>query len=72
MKQRSKWVGICAGVLGVTLSLAPLTAASASSNKAKHHSHVDQGIESQQRHVQGRQERADGLELGQHTPSRRR
>ncbi len=37
MQQRSKWVGICAGVLGVTLSLAPLTAASASINKAKSH-----------------------------------
>jgi len=29
VKQRSRWVGICAGVLGLTLALAPLTAASA-------------------------------------------
>lgn len=35
MRQRSRWVGICAGVLGVTLALAPLTAASAKSTKTK-------------------------------------
>jgi hypothetical protein len=33
VRQRSKWVGICSGVLGVTLALAPLTAASAKSTK---------------------------------------
>jgi hypothetical protein len=33
VKQRSRWVGICAGVLGLTLALAPLTAASAKSTK---------------------------------------
>jgi flagellum-specific peptidoglycan hydrolase FlgJ len=41
--QRSKWVGICAGVLGVTLSLAPLTAASATNHKAKNHSTSTKG-----------------------------
>jgi len=35
VKQRSKWVGICAGVLGLTLALAPLTAASAKNHKTK-------------------------------------
>lgn len=35
MKQRSRWVGICVGVLGLTLALAPLTAASAKSQKTK-------------------------------------
>jgi hypothetical protein len=35
VKQRSRWVGICVGVLGVTLALAPLTAASAKGNKTK-------------------------------------
>lgn len=37
MKQRSRWIGICAGVLGVTLALAPLTvtAASAANHKTK-------------------------------------
>jgi hypothetical protein len=35
VKQRSRWVGICAGVLGVTLALAPLTAASAKTHKTK-------------------------------------
>jgi hypothetical protein len=34
VKNRSRWVGICAGLLGVTLALAPLSAASA---KSKHH-----------------------------------
>ena len=34
MQQRSRWVGICCGALGVTLALAPLSAASA---KTKHH-----------------------------------
>jgi hypothetical protein len=33
MWQRSKWVGVGAGVLGLTLALAPLTAASAKSTK---------------------------------------
>ena len=33
MRQRSRWVGIGAGVLGLTLALAPLTAASAKSTK---------------------------------------
>jgi hypothetical protein len=33
VKQRSRWVGICAGVLGLTLALAPLTAASAKTTK---------------------------------------
>jgi hypothetical protein len=36
VKQRSRWVGICCGVLGVTLALAPLTAASANGHKPKH------------------------------------
>ena len=35
MRQRSRWVGIGAAVLGLTLSLAPLTAASAKSTKTK-------------------------------------
>jgi hypothetical protein len=35
VNQRSRWIGICAGVLGVTLALAPLTAASAKSHKTK-------------------------------------
>jgi hypothetical protein len=35
VKQRSRWIGICAGVLGVTLALAPLTAASAKAQKTK-------------------------------------
>jgi hypothetical protein len=34
VRKRSRWVGICCGVLGLTLALAPLTAASA---KPKHH-----------------------------------
>jgi hypothetical protein len=38
VQQRSKWIGICSGVLGLTLALAPLTAASAKSHKPKHHS----------------------------------
>ena len=33
MRQRSRWVGIGAGVLGLTLALVPLTAASAKSTK---------------------------------------
>jgi hypothetical protein len=33
VRQRSRWVGIGAGVLGLTLALAPLTAASAKSTK---------------------------------------
>ena len=37
MQQRSKWIGICSGVLGLTLALAPLTAASAKTHKPKHH-----------------------------------
>jgi hypothetical protein len=36
VRQRSRWAGICVGVLGVTLALAPLSAASASSHKGKH------------------------------------
>lgn len=40
MKQRSKWVGVCTGVLGVMLALAPLTAASANT---KHHSSSTKG-----------------------------
>jgi hypothetical protein len=35
VRQRSRWVGICAGVLGLSLALAPLTAASAKSTKTK-------------------------------------
>jgi hypothetical protein len=35
MTQRSKWIGIGSGILGLTLALAPLTAASAKSHK--HH-----------------------------------
>jgi hypothetical protein len=35
VRQRSRWVGICAGVLGLTLALAPLTAASAKTTKTK-------------------------------------
>ena len=35
VKQRSKWVGFGAAVLGLTLALAPLTAASAKSTKTK-------------------------------------
>jgi hypothetical protein len=35
VKQRSRWVGICVGVLGVSLALAPLMAASAASHKTK-------------------------------------
>ena len=31
MRQRSRWIGIGAAVLGLTLTLAPLTAASAKS-----------------------------------------
>jgi hypothetical protein len=38
VQQRSRWVGICIGLLGVTLTLAPLSAASASSHKGKQHS----------------------------------
>ncbi len=38
MRQRSKWIGICSGVLGLTLALAPLTAASAKSHNSKNHS----------------------------------
>jgi hypothetical protein len=34
VKQRSKWVGVCTGALGVMLALTPLTAASASIQKA--------------------------------------
>jgi hypothetical protein len=36
VRQRSKWVGICTGVLGVMLALVPLTAASAANHKSKH------------------------------------
>ena len=38
MQQRSKWIGICSGVLGLALALAPLTAASAKLHQPKHHS----------------------------------
>jgi hypothetical protein len=43
VRQRSKWVGLCSGVLGLTLALAPLTAASAKSHKPKHHSGSTKG-----------------------------
>jgi hypothetical protein len=43
VKQRSKWVGGCTGVLGVLLALAPLTAASATSHNSKHHSTSTKG-----------------------------
>jgi hypothetical protein len=33
MKQRAMWVGVCTGVLGVMLALAPLTVASATKTK---------------------------------------
>ena len=36
MQKRSRWIGICCGLLGVTLALAPLSAASAKSNGSKH------------------------------------
>jgi hypothetical protein len=38
VQQRSKWIRICSGGLGLTLALAPLTAASAKTHKPKHHS----------------------------------
>jgi hypothetical protein len=37
MAQRSKWFGVGTGVLGLALALAPLTAASATTHKSKHH-----------------------------------
>jgi len=37
VQQRSKWMGICSGVLGLTLALAPLTTASAKMHKPKRH-----------------------------------
>jgi flagellum-specific peptidoglycan hydrolase FlgJ len=40
VKHRSKWQGICVGVLGVALTLAPVSMAAASSNKGKHHSNT--------------------------------
>lgn len=43
MEQRSKWLGICAGVLGLTLSMAPLAAASAANYKANSHSTSTKG-----------------------------
>jgi hypothetical protein len=43
VRQRSKWIGICSGVLGLTLALAPLTAASAKSHKPKHGSSAVKG-----------------------------
>ena len=38
MGVRSKWFGVGTGVLGLALALAPLTAASATTHKTKHHS----------------------------------
>jgi hypothetical protein len=43
VKQRSRWVGVCTGVLGVMLALAPLTAASAATHNSKHHSTKTKG-----------------------------
>ena len=43
MKQRSKGVGVCTGVLGVMPALAPLTAASAATLNSKHHSRKTKG-----------------------------
>lgn len=40
MTQHSKWLGIVTGVLGLVLTLAPMTAASASSHKSRHHSNT--------------------------------
>jgi hypothetical protein len=37
MAQRSKWFGVGTGVLGLALALAPLTVASATTHKSKHH-----------------------------------
>ena len=37
MARRSKWFGVGTGVLGLALALAPLTAASASNHKSRHH-----------------------------------
>jgi hypothetical protein len=37
MGVRSKWFGVGTGVLGLALALAPLTAASATNHKSKHH-----------------------------------
>jgi hypothetical protein len=49
VKQRSRWVGICAGVLGLTLALAPLTAASAKSTKGSApHSAMCRTVKSEQ------------------------
>jgi hypothetical protein len=43
VRQRSKWIGICSGALGLTLALAPLTAASAKTHKPKHHGSTVKG-----------------------------
>ena len=36
MQKRSRWIGLCCGLLGVTLALAPLSAASAKSHGSRH------------------------------------
>ncbi len=38
MKHPSKWQGLCIGVFGVALALAPMSAAGAHTHKGKHHS----------------------------------
>ena len=43
LKQRSKWIGLCTGVLGIMLALAPVTAASAATDNSKHHSTKTKG-----------------------------
>lgn len=43
MQKRSRWIGICCGLLGVTLALAPLSAASAKSHNSKHHGSTVKG-----------------------------
>jgi hypothetical protein len=49
VRQRSSWVGICAGVLGLTLTLVPLTAASAKSTKGSApHSAMCKTVKSEQ------------------------
>ncbi len=49
MRQRSRWVGIGAGVLGLTLALVPLTAASAKSTKGSApHSAMCKTVKSEQ------------------------
>ena len=43
MQQRSKWLGICSGVLGLALALAPLMMASANAHRPKHHGSTVKG-----------------------------